>query len=177
MCTKTKPKVIVGSDAEGTSGLDWAGIKQTKAPTPAPPSAECKKLRAAFAKGPFGGSKTAASIACKKGISRAAQRSGLEAFWGMREKCPDVCTSEGESKDTDANGDTTVQKICITADDIGQMREQIESMPVYKASGTKTKEHKEGRFAAGPLADVCRMVKTIEAGFTAGSGVHMPGSA
>merc|ERR1712072_70955 len=168
-CTKKKPAGgIVGSDEEGNNALDdWVHLG-TPAPTPAETdSGACTKAKAAFAKGPV--AKLAAggpeAIACSDKLSADEQKAGLEAFMHVGSLCPAHCDDDEDVHDTDANGDTTTQKLCITKDDIKLFRQQIESMPVYKNMGTN------GRFKAGPKADVCRMVKNLQAGWNAGKAI------
>merc|ERR1712006_51473 len=117
-------------------------------------------MGAAFAKGPVAhlAEHGPEAIACSDKLSADEQKAGLEAFMHVGSLCPAHCDEENEVHDTDANGDTTTQKLCIT-------KEDIKSMPVYKNMGTN------GRFKAGPKADVCRMVKNLQAGLNAGKAI------
>merc|ERR1712159_325375 len=167
-CTTKKPSgAAVGSDDEGCTGEGWAKIP-TDAPTPAPaPSKACVKAAAKFAKGPAAkyAEHGPAGIACAKGLSADEQKAGLEAFMHVGSLCPAHCDEENNVHVKQRDGGDVVSKICITTEDVAMFKEQIEDMPVYKAMGTN------GRFKAGPKADVCRMVKNIQAGWNAGKAI------
>merc|ERR1712159_234145 len=167
-CTTKKPSgAAVGSDDGGYTGEGWAKIP-TDAPTPAPaPSKACVKAAAKFAKGPAAkyAEHGPAGIACAKGLSADEQKAGLEAFMHVGSLCPAHCDEENNVHVKQRDGGDVVSKICITPEDVAMFKEQIEDMPVYKAMGTN------GRFKAGPKADVCRMVKNIQAGWNAGKAI------
>merc|ERR1712146_681989 len=58
----------------------------------------------------------------------------------------------------EADGETTTNEVCITADDIAGMKSQITDLPNYKAMGTNNK------IPAGHTASICRMVCNTEQG-------------
>jgi hypothetical protein len=161
-CTKDKKDAAVD---KGYAGSDWTGL--TDAPTPAPvkPDAKCLKLRKAFYGGYGKDHPTASSIACSKKLTPVEQKSALEAYFDMGAACPETCDKGSDVHTKEVNGDDTVNKICVTSDDIDGMKAQITDMPVYKAMGTNKK------IPAGPKADVCRMAKSMEAGWAAGKAL------
>lgn len=160
-CTTKKASASVD---KGYSGSDWTGLTNSPTAAPVGPDAKCLALRKAFyAKGAVGADhKTAESIACAKDLDAKESKAGLEAFWNMGAACPTTCDKGTDVHAKEVNGDDTSNSICVTREDIGMMRMQIEDMPNYKKSGTN------GRFSAGPPPAVCRMVKNIQAGWASG---------
>merc|ERR1719359_840030 len=98
----------------------------------------------------------AIEVACDKKATDKQKKEGLEMYYKMAASCPDWCVPGTEEDDGLGYG---AAAICVTSDDVTMIREQIESMPNYKAFGT----HK--RFKAGPAPDVCRMATSAVKGF------------
>merc|ERR1711959_274551 len=145
-CSKTKPT------EDQDSGLSWAGIPGPLPMPPLPkPSKKCKALQKKVKKFLTGNpSKDMVTLGCK------GTKKELMAYFNMAAACPPLCkkgtaTSDGRAQDT--HGD------CIDGDTMAMFKQQITSMPQYKAFGTNK------RFSAQLGAgSICTMVKNLAAG-------------
>lgn len=138
-CSKTAPAM------KPFSGMSWAHIPAPPPPPPVVPSKKCKALEA----------KCAASLTCgpllKMDSIKATEAAGcgssknlLDLWFAVTSECPNT-------------------KYPGFRDNIPMWKQQIDDMPVYKASGTT------GRFKANRGAgSICNMVTMLVKGFAAG---------
>lgn len=168
-CSSSKQAWV--GDVDESGGLAWAGIDQEAAPLAPLVAADPKKCAAltAGAKGLF---KAAISnkkscplltSACAgKPVTFAARKAAMMSVFDWAAACKPFCYPGTETKTADGVVDS--HGICLDADDIMQAKQQITSMPSYKASGTG------GRFPAGPDGDICKMAKELVCGAATGAG-------
>jgi hypothetical protein len=177
-CTDKEPKDgPIGSDAETNSaGLSWSHAETpTPPPTPAASSSECLANVAAFKKtyGSVPSTSSVSAVACSgpqptTAKTEPAAKAKTLAFLKIKSTCPKACN--GYDSVVDKDGKTTTTGICITPEDYKGIMEQLESVNVYKKSGTG------GRFTAGIGMRACRMACNSEAGWASAAGLPIPGA-
>merc|ERR1711998_293644 len=177
-CTTTEPKDgPIGSDAETNSaGLPWSHAETpTPPPTPAASSSECLANVAAFKKtyGSVPSTSSVSAVACSgpqptTPKTEPAAKAKTLAFLKIKSTCPKACN--GYDSVVDKDGKTTTTGICITPEDYKGIMDQLESVAVYKKSGTG------GRFKAGIGMRACRMACNSEAGWASAAGLPIPGA-
>merc|ERR1711871_682957 len=139
-----------------SGGLAWAGKDEETAPQrqKAADPKKCDEITKG-AKGLFWSaiagkeSYPLLSVACAAKVTCKARRHAMMSVFDWAAACKPWCYPG--------------TAICMHAADVMQAKQQITSIPSYKASGTG------GRFPAGPKGDICKMAKMFVCGFAAGA--------